>query len=340
MIELFNKFPRELAIPERFKVENLKEFLNQINKYNGRRRIFTSIYEYPNPKVSSIFFDLDNDKGFENLKKMHAWCMKNDYKHFMFFSGKGFHVYLLTKNYHSLKDPKQTLYNSHKFIASSKETDLTIGEGKKFDIDWHIIGDIRRVATVPGTFNMKRNRYCVCVLEEDLKGTYEEIKEKGKKPNLVYECYGNKFFDVKPFDKKIKEFTQPLPYEEKEVVKIDKKEAMKNLPKCIKVWISKEHMGWKRRGWVICWLRDRGLWREKLNEPLPATYDEALSLLKESMSRKEFNHMHSRADGWQVSYLYFRNTKNSAPNCENIKAQGECPLEQDEFCKEKALFRF
>lgn len=362
MLELFNEFPRELADPTRFRVNNLKEFLDYINTYNGKKRIFTSLYNYnPDEKLISlrhIWFDLDSEKCFENVKKLHEWCKKHNYKHTMFFSGKGFHFYLLTKNFEGLNDPKQTLYNCHHFIA--KEVGLSIGEGDKFDIDWHIVGDVRRVATVPGTYNTKRFRYCVGVLEEDLDimsslaktnptlsneirefGSvlgYEKIKERALKPNLIFKVYGVERFDVKPFDQTMKEFSKPLPYNSKELVDLDKEEALTNLPFCIRAWLTKEHIGWKRRGWIIAWLRDKGLWRNKLNEPLPAMHEEAYSLLKQYLSTKEFNHMNSKEDGWQLRYLYFKNTNNSFPTCDNIKSQGECPLEVSKYCDKRKMF--
>ena len=337
---LYNRFPRELADPKRFRVESMEEMFAHMNKYNGKRRIFVSVYNWDSKVreivLDKIWFDLDSPSCLENTKKLHEWCMKKNYKHMMVFSGRGFHFYLLTKNYSSLNDPKRTLYNCHKHIA--KEVGLSIGEGDTFDIDWHIVGDVRRVATIPETWNNKRQRYAMCITEDDLNKKYETIRGKAKSQYLGGVVYGEEGFDVKPFDCLIKEFSSPLQYECDSLVEINKDEALKNLPLCIKVWLSREHVGWKRRGWITMWLRSKGLWREKLKEPMPAMYEEARSLLRQYLTKEEFEHMNSHEDGFQLRYLFFHNNKNSFPTCENIKAMGECPIEGNKCCKEKILF--
>lgn len=339
MLELFDEFPREVASPTRFFVKSKKEFLEFINKNNGKKRLFTSLYKYDpiNAKVNitSIWFDLDSDKSFENIKKIHEWAKQHNYKHIMFFSGGGFHFYILASNGDKLKDPKQALYNCHKHIA--EEVGLTIGESETFDIDWHIIGDVRRVVTIPGTYNTRRKKYCICITEEDLEKGLEYIKEKASKPSLHFRYYGKKFFDVSEFDKEIKGYIKPLPYDKDELCEVDKDEALTNLLPCIKVWLSKTWPGWKRRGWIIMWMRKYGLWRKQLDEPFPAMLGETMSLLKQYLQPEEFRHM-MREDEKQPYYLYFLNTKNGFPTCDNIKKWGECPLDVKEFCKERKMF--
>ena len=344
---LYNRFPREIGDPKRFPVNNMEDIYKYLNKKdkdgnfvnNGRKRIFLSLYNCsPNEseiKLDKIWFDMDSPNCLENTKKLHEWCMKFHYKHLMVFSGKGFHFYLLTKNYSNLSNPKRTLYNCHKHIA--KEVGLTIGEGDTFDIDWHIVGDIRRIATVPGTWNVKRKRYAICITEDELNKTYETIRNKAKTPSLSSVVYGWEEFDVKPFDCTMKEFSSPLKYDEDEFVKVDKDEVLLNLPPCIKVWLSMKRKHWKRRGWIIMWLRDKGLWRKKLNEPLPAMLEETKSLLRQYLEPEEYRHM-IEEDANQPRYLYFTNTKNGFPTCENIKNFGECPLEKGKFCKERKMF--
>ena len=86
------------------------------------------------------------------------------------------------------------------------------------------------------------------------------------------------------------------------------------------------------------WMRDKGLWRKQLNESLPAMHGETVALLKQYLEPQEFKHRIVE-DANQPYYLYFFNTNNSFPTCENIKACGECPLKMGEFCKERAMFR-
>jgi len=343
---LYNRFPREMGTPSKFMVNNMEEVCEVLNKRdkngksvnNGRRRLFISLYEWnPDEKIISldkIWFDFDLPQC-DGVIKMHKWCMKNNYKHIMFFSGKGFHVYILTKNYSGLNNPKRTLYNCHRFIA--EKIGCSVGEGKTFDIDWQTIGDVRRAVTIPGTYNTKRKRYAIGVTRHDLKKGYEYIKENARKQSLGSVVYGTEYFDVSPFNCVMKEFSTPLEYDEGEFIKVNKNEVLLNLPPCLKAWLSMQWPGWKRRGWIIMWLRDKGLWRKQLNETMPAMLEETKSLLKQYLEPQEYKHM-IEEDANQPWYLYFKNTSNSFPTCENIKYFGECPMKGKGACKERILF--
>jgi hypothetical protein len=332
--DIFIGFPREMAVPERFKVNSLEEFFATINRYNGKKRIFTSLYA-EKPILNFVWFDLDSDKCFENIKKLDAWATEKNYKHFMDMSGGGFHFYLFTKNYENLKNPKKTLFNCHKFIA--KEIGLTIGNPEQADIDEHIIGDIRRVATVPNTWNCKRRLYAIPVTKEDLNTNFEAIKEKAKKQQFEYKFYGTELFDVFQFDSEIEEFMAPLMVNEKSFVEVKKDEALLNLPNCIKAWLSLEWPGYERRGWIIMWLRDNGLWRKELDKPFPAMHEEAISILKQYLQPEEFRHMIEQ-DANQPYYLYYRNRNNSFPSCKKLKEYGNCPGKPDEYCNARIKF--
>ncbi len=338
MLELFNKFPREVAKPYRIQVNNLTDFLDFINKNNGRVRIFTSLYDI-NPiesliSLNKLWFDFDSNNSLNNVIKLHNWCMSKNLKHIAFFSGGGFHFYILTKNYENLSSPQQTLYNCHRVIAD--ENNLTIGEPDKADIDFHTIGDIRRIVTIPNTYNLKRRKYCIPLIEEDLEKGIEHIKEKANKQHFEYTYYGKELFDVKPYDRVIEHYSFPSPIISNIQVRIDGEEFFNKLPPCIRVWLSGDYVIWKRRGWIIWFLRDKGIWRKEIGKAMPCLYNETVEILRKYLKSDEFKHCYEEEK--QIDTLYKTNQRNSFPKCVNIKGLGQCPLQPKEYCKERGIY--
>ena len=70
-----------------------------------------------------------------------------------------FHIYLWTKNYHELDSKKSTLFNAHKHIIN--EYSLTY-------VDPAVVGDIARLATIPGTFNFKRKSFAIPITVDEI----------------------------------------------------------------------------------------------------------------------------------------------------------------------------
>ena len=363
MLQLFDKFPRQILVTRK-RVETKADMLRKINKNNGFQRVFVSVYNYTgnnsfddlNLDLDKIWFDLDSKQSLDNLMKFHNWCMEKNYKHIMFFSGKGFHIYILTKDYNKIDNKRSTLRNIHRHIA--KTLGLSIGSSETSDIDEHIIGDVARLVTVPGTFNTKRRRYCICVTEEDLKEGIDFIREKAKKQINKYTYYGKNYLPINEYNVKSSEY-------EEEVMEVSDKlkkiiasdELLTNIPPCIKSWLhaSKNRnkkklwdgwIGWKRRGWIFMWLRDLGLWRKEINEGMPAMLSETIGIAKKYFSENEFIHSCTKNKApnieefgeEQPQYLYrpYVRERNGFPSCQTIKLNGDCPIKG--LCKERKLF--
>lgn len=258
---LYGRFPRQVAIPYRINVKNKEEFYKFINQHNGKRRIFTTLYNYANGSqkekimVDKVWFDLDSGNSFENLKKLHTWAKEKNYKHLMVFSGGGFHFYLLTKDYKDLENPKFALRSAQQTIAA--EVGLTIGRPDKADIDEHIIGDIARVVTVVNTFNVKRRRYCIPLTEEDIEKGADFIRQKAAKQVLDLHWYGKKLFSMKEFDGapqlgKIEELDMETQN------RISRDTDLKKLPPCIAAKFLDDYISFRERFHIYSWMRDLG----------------------------------------------------------------------------------
>ncbi len=83
-----DKFPREMGFPQRAcVVYNMKEFLEKINKTNGKVTVFTSLYafekiksngkpEYDSAKITHLYFDLDNSNCLDSAKKLCKYLIE------------------------------------------------------------------------------------------------------------------------------------------------------------------------------------------------------------------------------------------------------------------------
>ena len=241
--------------------------------------------------IDKIWLDLDSEKSFENIKKLHVWCRKNNYKHLLIFSGLGFHFYIFT-NKNVLKNPKIALKSAQ--IEIAKQNNLTIGEPKTHDIDEHIIGDIARVCSIPNTFNCRRKRYCIPITEEDLEKGLEFIREKAKKRVLKFKIYGTKLFDISRFDVDVKNDYYELAELDEEIeIEINKDKLLKNLPPLIAQLLLKKTPGWRDRFIIISYLRDSGY-----------LLQETIQILKHFLTPEKFRHCFSVEH--QPQYLYKR----------------------------------
>ena len=197
---------KDVAFPERVLVCSEKEFYDIVDVYNGiKDRIYFSIYDcdeyrnFDNASIHCVGFDLDSDNALSNLDKLYNYCLSNNYKLLMLFSTRGFWAYIFCRGYNLLKNKKVTLTNATLHIA--KENNLSIGNNPHTDdIDFHIIGDISRIARLPNGYDVKRKRYCIPITIEDVTKGYTWICEKSKQQCFDFVYYNTDYFDISRFD--------------------------------------------------------------------------------------------------------------------------------------------
>lgn len=334
LYEMYGTFPRQIGIPKRYNIKDMDEFIKFVDFWNDKVRIFPSIYNYTadeevdnkNLNVDKLYYDFDSKNCYDNIVRFHNWLAERNLKHIILFSGAGFHLYVFTKNYEKLKNRKDALFNAQRHLA--KELGFSIGNSEVADIDEHIVGDVARIATLLGTWNVKRKRYCIGVTESMLEKGYQFIENLAKKQQLSYKFYGTELFDISPFDTERPSHVEAFVNNPKIRLQIDKDEFLKSLPVCVSNILLMKHLGFKRRGWVICYLRDKGYY---LNE--------TIQILEKYLSPSEFIHCTTRkiAPGYkepgeeQPQYFYkpWVRDKHNFPGCWKLKSLGECPHNYD-----------
>lgn len=152
-IRLFTPFYREVADPRRRVIHTLGEFSRFVEKNNGVRDCFTSVYPLSG-EIDRIFFDLDGKNALVDAKRMYEWLIEREYVVVMIASGKkGFHFHIMLRPRKYGDEGKELLLHASLHILQS-----IFGDGKRgISIDPHPIGDVRRICRIPNTLRPPEN---------------------------------------------------------------------------------------------------------------------------------------------------------------------------------------
>lgn len=314
---LYNTFPRQIAIPYRINCRNELEFRNIVARYNGRKRVYSSIYNYNTLKgpmepynivLDKIFFDFDGENAYDSICAAVKYLLRCGTRFVFFFSGGGFHLYIICTNGRLVEgDKKACLINAQ--MHYQKLLNL--------DIDRAVIGDLARVATVPNTFNTKRNRYCIPLTVEDLNKGMEYIKELSRHQVFKLKVYGNEPLDISQFDRECKyEINIQHAYEG---AVYDGICSIEGAPDCVSLLLNKGdeiNVGWRGRFLIIIYYKARGFIPKQVEELLYTFLTNPYNGLTEGEHCVKIKH--------QVNDI-FEDDRYVFPKCETIKQDGYCP---------------
>lgn len=297
---------KELFIPKtRITIQDKEEINKFIQMYNGKKNMYISVYDYkdiPNAKnayVDRVFLDFDYDKElkfYEDVRRVAEYLNNKDYLFFIRFSGRGFHIFIMTEPEESLQQPKLAI---KKFVKDlHRRTQSTS--------DPAVIGDLRRVSRIIGTKNLKTGLYCIPITYEQLfELSYNDICKIAKKNNNNCDyIHGNTRLSLQLFDE-TKQNTSPLKTET-----IGKLNFSTEFPPCIKKLLSTPDLGYHQRREIICYLRDDGYSEEEVEH-----------ILEKSLSSDKFYHCIEEEN--QVEYLFSRDDILFS-SCPTQKANGIC----------------
>lgn len=314
----FEEFPREMGYPVRSGiVYTMKEFLGKVNRYNGKMNCYTSLYsftklksdgkpDYDTAKIHHLFFDLDNSNAYKNAKKLHDYLDSEKLIHVMSFSGGGFHIYVAVEPT-ILKNKKAAILNAVTKIAD--DVGLKIGINDDCDLDGHTIGNIAQLVRVPNTYNLKRKNFCIPISRAIFEEGMDEIQNWAKKQNMAFSSfYGDKYFDITPFDREpqSKYEMPPIDYSHVGVENLDDD---KFLP-CIKGLLTAKLLSHRHRYIIITYFKEIGL-------PL----EDSIILLRKYLNPKTFNHC---VNGERQPMWIYRRGDLRFPSCDKIKEEGLC----------------
>jgi hypothetical protein len=316
-----NKF--QLATPGRitfsYEKEDIEKCNSVIKKMNGICPIYRTINDFDNNPclentiISRLMFDFDmnnNQPGREliDARKLHEYLKINNIAHTVFFSGRGFHIFVKVKKIHAreLMNPREAAIGAHKTI--SEEAKIAPDPKTK---------DLMRIARLPNTINTKSRLFCIPLIYEELYLDRKEIEKRAQRQRLVdYPIIGEPL-DIQKYDK-------PLPkvesYEQKEQIEISDEILQAELPSCIGRSLSQGDCGYFERFAIITALRD-----------LCYSKKDVRKILKKYLTSHKYRHCVYEEE--QVDYLFYRQEL-LFPSCTRLREEGLCV----EGCKGQNIY--
>ncbi len=254
------KLPRYFGNPVRHLIKDKNDLIKFYNSNNGINPIFFSVYD--EVYIDKLFFDFDGENAQQEAKKLCSYLIENDIKHIILFSGRGFHIYIITEEYKP-RNYRNTLRNSQYYILNKLNINMDIADSV-------VIGDKQRLARMPNSLNQKSHLYCIYLTSNELLNLDIESIKKLALNKRKYIENNNKKYDVKVFDTD-NEITLnkqnnniKISYEKFNIKKLTEKEMseiMNIFPECISdffVTYNKTSSFYKKRFYIILFLKDLG----------------------------------------------------------------------------------
>ena len=182
---------------KRKKMTTKNEYFEFVKSHNNRTNVYTTVYDFEHFTetmpvedsviIDRIFLDFDAhennlDMAWRDVKVVMEMVIENNYLHTLFFSGRGFHLFLFGK-------PTKNMRNVQTFFREIKQL-LDLKVGKKNSLDERV-GQKTRLRRVPNTVNMSSSdgkgnaRYCIPLTIDDLRLDIEEILTMALEPRLL-----------------------------------------------------------------------------------------------------------------------------------------------------------
>jgi hypothetical protein len=245
---------------KRKKMTTKNEYFEFVKSHNNRTNVYTTVYDFEHFTetmpvedsviIDRIFLDFDAhednlDMAWRDVKVVMEMVIENNYLHTLFFSGRGFHLFLFGKTTKNMR-------NVQTFFREIKQL-LDLKVGKKNSLDERV-GQKTRLRRVPNTVNMSSSdgkgnaRYCIPLTIKDLRLDIEEILTMALEPRLL------------PFKKSGKKevvFPEAPPIEAMEG-SISVPSTVGNLPMlpCLHNAVMVENPTHLARAYLVSWYRD------------------------------------------------------------------------------------
>lgn len=180
------------------------EYIEFVNAQNNRTNVYTTVYDFneftENAKIDSsvildrIFLDFDAhgedlERAYNDLKIVLELVYERDYKHTLFFSGRGFHLFLFGHQNNSMRNIQVLFREIKKHLTDRVGEETTLDDR---------VGQHTRLRRVPNTVNMSSSDkdgnplFCIPLLKEDMTLPVEGILSLAKQPRFIpFRIQGN-----------------------------------------------------------------------------------------------------------------------------------------------------
>ena len=273
LTKIYTRFPRNFFTTYSWRVDTMQQFLQAIAENIATSRCSTSIYDYyhdcPYVHIDRVIFDLDSNTCHTDALKLHGYLLNENIKHFMVFSGYGFHFYAKVKPF--IAHEQNILKNI------SLEVEKKVG----FRNDISVRGNIAHNLAIPYTFNYKRMKYVRLLSERELELSYVDICKLAEKQGGQLEFYGHDTFDAQKYDTTVSIENEKESESTTQVIidSIMSDKLSMSLPFDCQEWLSNSNLMHSERLKLIYGLMNFGLSRSQV-----------VGLLRKYLSPQKFRH--------------------------------------------------
>ena len=183
-------------LPRRI-VRSKEEYLSYVKAQNNRTNVYTSVYDFAEfaekAKIDSsvildrIFLDFDAhgesiEKAWRDVNVVMAYVIENDYQYTLFFSGRGFHLFVFGEVTDTIRNIQVFFREIKTYLVNRVGSDITLDDR---------VGQATRLRRIPNTVNMSSRDengnpyFCIPLLRTDLDKQVHEILELAKKPRSI-----------------------------------------------------------------------------------------------------------------------------------------------------------
>ena len=303
-------------------VQTRNEFIEWFNLFNGKMNCYTTVYDFSDFSngikleysviLDRAFLDFDAhdeplDNAYRDVKKVVSKLIEGDTIFKMYFSGKGFHVFVFGEQVNDIRGIQQYYSSISEDIPTLDRTGI----------------QTNRLRRLPNSMNLSSSDengnpyFCIPLLVDDLTKDLSEILTMAKKPRRIQSSHGTKlvvFPEMKPISMEDIDIEIPKPVG-----------RLPMLP-CLHNAVMVENPSHYARVYLVQWFRDllslgnRNVPSEK-NEEITNTIMSELEILS------------NQEDVWldwdvRTSRKYVRGIVEkgyNAPSCTNVLIpQGYC----------------
>ena len=178
-------------------VRSKKEYLSYVKAQNNRTNVYTSVYDFAEfaekAKIDStvildrIFLDFDAhgdslEMAWRDVGEIMKYIIGFDYEHTLFFSGRGFHLFVFGEVTQDIRDIQSFFREIKSYLISKVGKHITLDDR---------VGQATRLRRIPNTVNMSSRDengnpyFCIPLLVSDMDKDIEDILELAKKPRKI-----------------------------------------------------------------------------------------------------------------------------------------------------------
>ena len=163
------------------------DYIGFVHSHTNRTNVYTTVYDFEHFSekmpiestviIDRIFLDFDAhegslDKAWRDVKQVMELVIDRNYEHTLFFSGRGFHMFIFGKRAKNMREVQVFFREIKQYLISKVGKDITLDDR---------VGQTSRLRRVPNTVNMSSSDssgnalYCIPLRIADLQLSLEEI---------------------------------------------------------------------------------------------------------------------------------------------------------------------